>query len=51
MNEELMTTFDAMFPTVGDAILQVVVAHTAFHADHLAVWQRVIGRPSAAVFI
>jgi len=38
-------------PTLGDALLQVVSAHTAFHAGQLAAWRRAIGRPPAGVFI
>ncbi len=41
----------AALPTLGDALLQVVSAHTAFHAGQLAAWRRAIGRPPAGVFI
>jgi uncharacterized damage-inducible protein DinB len=40
-----------ILPTIGDALLQVVSAHTAFHAGQLAAWRRAIGRPSAGVFV
>jgi uncharacterized damage-inducible protein DinB len=40
-----------ILPTKGHAILQVVAAHTAYHAGQLAVWRRAIGKPSVAVFI
>ena len=40
-----------MLPTKGHALLQVVAAHTAYHAGQLAVWRRAIGRPPAGVFI
>ena len=40
-----------ILPTVGDALLQVVSAHTAFHAGQLAVWRRAIGRAPVGVFI
>jgi uncharacterized damage-inducible protein DinB len=40
-----------MLPTKGDAILQVVAAHTAFHAGQLAAWRRAIGREPVAVFL
>lgn len=40
-----------LLPTLGDALVQVVSAHTAFHAGQLAAWRRAIGRPSAGVFI
>lgn len=41
----------AVFPTLGDALLQVVAAHTAFHAGQLAAWRRAIGRRPAGVFL
>jgi uncharacterized damage-inducible protein DinB len=40
-----------ILPTLGDALLQVVVAHTAFHAGQLAAWRRAIGRPPVGVFV
>ena len=40
-----------IFPTLGDALLQVVVAHSAFHAGQLAAWRRAIGRRPMGVFI
>ncbi len=40
-----------ILPTLGDALLQVVSAHTAFHAGQLAAWRRAIGRPPVGVFI
>ena len=42
---------DEALPTMGDVLLQVVAAHTAYHAGQLAVWRRAIGKPSAGVFI
>ncbi|NIM47730.1 MAG: DUF664 domain-containing protein [Gemmatimonadales bacterium] len=42
---------DEDFPTMGHLLLQVVVAHTAFHAGQLAVWRRAIGKESVAVFV
>lgn len=42
---------DDAFPTMGHLLLQVVVAHTAFHAGQLAVWRRAIGKESVAVFV
>ena len=39
-----------LFPTLGHALLQVVVAHTAFHAGQLAAWRRAIGRAPVGVF-
>ena len=38
-------------PTVADLLLQVVVAHTAYHAGQLAVWRRAIGKHSVRVFV
>jgi hypothetical protein len=40
-----------IFPTMGDALLQILCAHTAFHAGQLAVWRRAIGREPVGVFI
>jgi uncharacterized damage-inducible protein DinB len=40
-----------IFATRGDALLQVLLAHSAFHAGQLATWRRAIGRGPAAVFI
>ncbi len=40
-----------VFATTGDAVLQVVAAHAAFHAGQLAAWRRAIGRQPAAVFV
>ena len=40
-----------MFPTKGHALLQVVAAHTAYHAGQLAAWRRAIGRPPIGVFV
>ncbi len=40
-----------ILPTIGHVLLQVVAAHTAFHAGQLAVWRRAIGKESVAVFI
>ena len=40
-----------ILPTLGDALLQVVSAHTAFHAGQLAAWRRAIGRPPVGVFV
>ena len=42
---------DGDFPTMGDLLLQVIVAHTAYHAGQLAVWRRAMGKESVAVFI
>ena len=40
-----------IFSTTGDALLQIVSAHTAFHAGQLAAWRRAIGRGPVGVFI
>ena len=40
-----------VFATTGDALLQVVLAHTAYHAGQLAAWRRAIGRAPVGVFI
>jgi len=40
-----------VLPTKGHALLQVVAAHTAYHAGQLAVWRRAIGRPAVGVFL
>jgi uncharacterized damage-inducible protein DinB len=40
-----------MLPTKGHAVLQVVAAHTAFHAGQLAAWRRAVGRQPVAVFL
>jgi len=40
-----------ILPTVGHALVQVVAAHTAFHAGQLAVWRRALGKKSVAVFV
>jgi hypothetical protein len=37
--------------TIGEALVQVVCAHTAFHAGQLAAWRRAIGREPVGVFI
>jgi len=40
-----------VLPTTGDALLQIVCAHTAYHAGQLAAWRRAIGREPVGVFI
>ncbi len=39
------------WPTASHALLQGVVAQTAFHAGLLAVWRRAIGKGSVAVYL
>jgi len=41
----------SIFPTVGHALVQVVVAHTAYHAGQLASWRRALSKPPVGVFI
>jgi len=40
-----------ILPTLGDTLLQVVAAHTAFHAGQLAAWRRAIGRAPVGTFV
>jgi uncharacterized damage-inducible protein DinB len=40
-----------ILPTKGHALLQIVAAHTAYHAGQLAVWRRAIGRSPVGVFL
>ncbi|UCC73971.1 MAG: DinB family protein [Gemmatimonadota bacterium] len=40
-----------ILPTLGHAFLQVLAAHTAFHAGQLAVWRAAIGANPVAVFV
>ena len=42
---------DETLPTMGHLLMQVVVAHTAYHAGQLTVWRRAIGKPSVGVFV
>jgi uncharacterized damage-inducible protein DinB len=42
---------DETLPTKRHLLVQVVVAHTAYHAGQLAVWRKAIGKPSVSVFI
>ena len=44
-------TLRDILPTKGHALLQVVAAHTAYHAGQLAVWRRAIGRRPVGVFL
>jgi uncharacterized damage-inducible protein DinB len=37
--------------TLGHLLLQVVVAHTAYHAGQLGMWRRALGKEPVAVFI
>jgi DinB superfamily len=39
------------FPTLGQVLLQVVVAHTGYHAGQLTVWRRAIGKEAVAMFV
>jgi uncharacterized damage-inducible protein DinB len=40
-----------VFPTMGHVLMQIVIAHTAYHAGQLAAWRRGIGRTPVGVFI
>lgn len=40
-----------VLPTKGDALLQILCAHAAFHAGQLSAWRRAIGRKPIGVFI
>ena len=40
-----------VLPTTGDALLQILCAHAAFHAGQLSAWRRAIGRKPIGVFI
>ena len=40
-----------ILPTLGHALVQVIIAHTAFHAGQLAAWRRAIGRAPVGVFV
>jgi hypothetical protein len=42
---------DEMFSTMGHLLLQVVIAHTAYHAGQLAIWRRAIGKQPVGVFV
>lgn len=35
-----------VFPTIRQAIVQVLVGHTAYHVGQVAVWRRAMGRPA-----
>ena len=40
-----------LLPTKGHALVQVVAAHTAYHAGQLVAWRRAIGRRPVGVFL
>jgi hypothetical protein len=42
---------DKLFPTMSHLVLQVVIAHTAYHTGQLAMWRRAIGMQPVGVFI
>ena len=42
---------DDDFPTMGAVLLQVIVAHTAYHAGQLGMWRRAMGKEPVEVFI
>jgi uncharacterized damage-inducible protein DinB len=39
------------FPTMSHLVVQVVIAHTAYHAGQLSVWRRALGKEPVAVFV
>ena len=41
----------AQFPTLGHAIMHVLVGHTAAHLGQLAVWRRARGLPARTIII
>jgi hypothetical protein len=42
---------DESFPTMSHLLLQVIIAHTAYHAGQLAMWRRAMSKKSVGVFI
>jgi len=40
-----------MFPTLGHALVHVLVGHTASHVGQLAVWRRAMGLPPATMIV
>lgn len=42
--------YRSLLPTVGDAVLQVLVAHSAYHVGQTALWRKAIGMPSPTRF-
>jgi uncharacterized damage-inducible protein DinB len=38
-------------PTMRHLLMQVVVAHTAYHTGQLAVWRRALGKKPVGVFV
>jgi hypothetical protein len=40
-----------ILPTLGHAVLHVLVGHTAAHLGQLAVWRRAMGLPSATIIV
>jgi hypothetical protein len=48
MLPERISAFD---PTVASVELQVLAAHTAFHAGRWAAWRRAIGRRHVGMFV
>jgi hypothetical protein len=39
------TRFRSVFPTLGHAVVHILVAHTAMHVGQLIVWRKVMGLP------
>ncbi len=46
-DEELRTTL----PTLGDALLHILIGHTAAHLGQLAVWRKAMGLPATTMII
>jgi uncharacterized damage-inducible protein DinB len=42
---------DKSIPTMAHLLMQVVVAHTSYHAGQLVVWRRAMGKAAVGVFI
>ena len=40
-----------MFPTLGHALVHVLVGHTAAHVGQLADWRRAMGLPPATIIV
>jgi hypothetical protein len=40
-----------VFASTADALIQIVAAHTAYHAGQLAAWRRAVGRAPVGVFV
>lgn len=44
--------YRSVLPTLGDAAVQILVSHTAYHVGQVAIWRRALGMPpNAAGFL